>query len=215
MRISLLSSPKWLVATLLVWGVASQVPSAYGAKNEPTHKQARSIAPMVDGRPVKLETFCVGPDNNLWMCCVGTAADKGLIMVYSGEGEMLHSFPLKFIPQALNFSPEGKLFVAGSGKIARMTLEGKLDLEVDAPNIGNKEEALAALKKENFSLLQTQARAMMKDSMGVFLYQAVGESSAEFGRHGYFVQPWVSVSPIAAHFHTVHLNPEFWVRREE
>ena len=35
--------------------------------SEATHKQARSIAPAVDGKPVKLETFCVGPDNNLWM----------------------------------------------------------------------------------------------------------------------------------------------------
>ena len=70
-------------------------------------------------------------------------------MVYTGEGEMLHSFPLKFIPQALNFAPDGKLFVAGSGKIARMSAEGIIELEVDAPNIGNQEEALAALKKEN------------------------------------------------------------------
>ncbi len=159
MRISLLSSSKWILALTLVWGVASQGTYVLGAKNEPTHKQARSIAPMVEGRPVKLETFCVGPDNNLWMCCAGTAADKGLIMVYSGEGEMLHSFPLKFVPQALNFSPDGKLFVAGSGKIARMTAEGKMEIEVDAPNIGNQEEALAALKKENEKRVKELAKS--------------------------------------------------------
>lgn len=53
---------------------------------------------MVEGRPVKRETFCVGPDNNLWMCCGRTAVDPGLIMVYSGEGKMLHSFALKIRP---------------------------------------------------------------------------------------------------------------------
>ena len=149
MRLSIHSFKTWLLATLLTLGSVSPLSCLNAAGNEATHKQARSIAPMVAGRPVKLETFCVGPDNNLWMCCAGTAADKGLVMVYTGEGEMLHSFPLKFIPQALNFAPDGKLFVAGSGKIARMSAEGKIELEVDAPNIGNQEEALAALKKEN------------------------------------------------------------------
>ena len=149
MRLSIRSFKTWLLATLLTLGSASLLSSLNAAGNEATHKQSRSIAPMVEGRPVKLETFCVGPDNNLWMCCAGTAADKGLVMVYTGEGEMLHSFPLKFIPQALNFAPDGKLFVAGSGKIARMSAEGIIELEVDAPNIGNQEEALAALKKEN------------------------------------------------------------------
>lgn len=93
------------------------------------------------------------------MCCGGTAVNPGLIMVYSGEGEMLHSFPLKFVPQALNFSPEGKLFVAGSGKIVRMTIEGKIEIEIDAPNIGNKEEALAALKKENENRIKELAKS--------------------------------------------------------
>ena len=149
MRISIYSFKTSLLATFLALGSVSQFSSLNAAGNEATHKQARSIAPMVEGRPVKLETFCVGPDNNLWMCCAGTAADKGLVMVYTGDGEMLHSFPLKFIPQALNFAPDGKLFVAGSGKIARMSAQGKIELEVDAPNIGNQEEAMAALKKEN------------------------------------------------------------------
>ncbi len=149
MRIRSLFSRSCFLATILACGVGSPFSALFGASNEPTHKQARSIAPMVDGRPVKLETFCVGPDNNLWMCCAGTAADRGLVMVYSGDGEMLSSFALKFIPQALNFSPDGKLFVAGSGMIARMNMEGKIELEVDAPNIGNREEALAAMKKEN------------------------------------------------------------------
>jgi len=159
MRLRFLSSKTFFLAMLLTWGAISSLATVNAANNEATHKQARSIAPMVEGRPVKLETFCVGPDNNLWMCCAGTGADKGLVMVYSGEGEMLHSFPLKFIPQALNFSPDGKLFVAGSGKIAKMTAEGKVELEIDAPNIGNQEEALAALKKENEKKVNEQTKA--------------------------------------------------------
>ena len=149
MRYSFLSFQKCLFSSMLALSALAQLPTLYAGNNEATHKQARSIAPMVEGRPVKLETFCVGPDNNLWMCCAGTGKDKGLIMVYNGEGMMLQSYPLTFVPQALNFAPGGKLFIAGSGRIARMNGEGKVELEVDAPNIGNKEEAIAAIKKEN------------------------------------------------------------------
>ncbi len=161
MRLSFLSSSsKWLIAILISYGAVGQLPTASANNNEATHKQARSIAPMVEGRPVKLETFCVGPDTNLWMCCAGTGSDKGLIMVYSGEGKMLQSFPLKFVPQALNFAPDGKLFVAGSGRVARMNVDGTIELEVDAPNIGNKEEAVAALKKE----AEKRAKELAKSS---------------------------------------------------
>ena len=116
--------------------------------SEATHKQARSIAPAVDGRPVKLETFCVGPDNNLWMACAGSANYPGAIMIYTGEGTLVKSIPLSFLPQAINFSPEGSLFVAGSGKIARLSEEGKVEIEIDAPNIGDKDELVRSMKEQ-------------------------------------------------------------------
>ncbi len=71
------------------------------------------------------------------------------------------------------------------------------------------------MKRENFTQLGAQDRAMMKDSMGVFLYQAVGETPADFCQEGYYVKSWVEVSPIAANFHNIRLNPELWVQREE
>ena len=116
--------------------------------SEATHKQARSIAPAVDGRPVKLETFCVGPDNNLWMACAGSANYPGAIMIYTGEGTLVKSIPLSFLPQAINFSPGGSLFVAGSGKIARLSEKGKVEIEIDAPNIGDKDELVRSMKEQ-------------------------------------------------------------------
>lgn len=137
-----------LIGAIAFGGITFLYSDAFAANSQPTHKQARAITPMRDGRPVKLHTFCVGPDNNLWMCCDGNGKFPGAIMVYDGEGELLKNIPLSFVPQAINFSPEGTLFVSGSGKIARVSKEGEVDLQIDAPNIGNKEEALAALKKE-------------------------------------------------------------------
>ena len=120
---------------------------------EPTHKQVRAIAPEMNGREAQLHTFCVGPDNNLWMCCspAGATAEKadikGAVLVYNGEGKLLKEIGLSFVPQAINFAPSGALFVAGSGKVAKLNPEGSIEVEKDAPNIGNKEEMIAELKK--------------------------------------------------------------------
>jgi len=121
------------------------------AAKEATHKQAYTIKPEVKGKSVKLETFCVGPRGNLWMACRSSpsdgSTDSGLIMVYDPSGLLFDSFPLPFVPQAINFSPNSKLYIAGSGKVARVALSGAVEIEIDAPNIGNREEAIARLKE--------------------------------------------------------------------
>lgn len=70
------------------------------------------------------------------------------------------------------------------------------------------------MHKEKFVQLKTQDRPMMKDSMGVFLYQSVGTTPQDFCSDGYFVQPWTNVSSIAASFENIRLTPEFWVQRD-
>jgi hypothetical protein len=121
---------------------------ALSAGPEPSHKQARHIAPNINGRNLKLETFCLGPDSNLWMCCAGSGENPGMLMVYSADGEQIKSIPLSFLPQAINFSPEGTIFVAGSGKIAKMSKSGEIELMKDLPNVANREEVIAKLKKK-------------------------------------------------------------------
>jgi len=117
-----------------------------------THKQSYIIKPEVHGRKITLETFALGPRGNLWMACRSTAEDgsdpTGLIMVYDPSGLLFDSFPLSFVPQAINFSPKSRLYVAGSGKVARLALNGKVEVEIDAPNIGNREEVIAKARKD-------------------------------------------------------------------
>lgn len=117
--------------------------------NVPTHKQARSIAPFIGQTKAILNTFCVGKDSNLWMS-VGSRQDPnlGAIVIYTGEGEKVKEIPLSFVPQAMNFAPDGSLFVAGSGKIAKLDSTGKLLIEKETPNLGNKEEALEKIKEQ-------------------------------------------------------------------
>ena len=146
---------RWLATALTGTFLVANGLSLIAAENtfEATHKQVRSITPEMNGHKARLHTFCLGPDNHLWMCCepVGGTAEKsdvkGAILVYNDQGKLQKEIGLSFVPQAINFAPKGYLFVAGSGKVARVSAEGKVELEKDAPNIGNKEEMLADMKK--------------------------------------------------------------------
>ncbi len=128
-----------------------------------THKQTRTITPGVEGKDSRLNTFCLGPDQNLWMCCRSLDGGSGSILVYTPEGSRLKTIDLEFTPQAINFSPEGPLFVAGGGKIARLSANGDVEVLVDAPNIGNREQMIAEMKQ--------QAELQRKESLEAFRSQ--------------------------------------------
>lgn len=73
---------------------------------------------------------------------------RGRILVFQTNGDFIRSHWLDFAPQAINFSQRGTVFVAGSGKIARMNERGKLELVMDAPNLATDEQAIELQKKE-------------------------------------------------------------------
>ena len=121
------------------------------ASSDATHKQAYTIKPTIKGKSVSLQSFCVGPKGQLWMACRinsdSAVAEAGQLMVYEPDGKLIHSYSVSFVPQAINFSPNNKLYIAGSGKIARVSLDGKEEIVVDAPNIGNRKEAIASARR--------------------------------------------------------------------
>lgn len=103
-----------------------------------THKQAKTLVPTYEGQKLQLNTFCLGPDGNLWMCCSDHAGapNAGSIMIVQPTGEFVARHELEFIPQAINFSQDGKVaFVAGSGMIAKLDAEGKILKSIKAPNL--------------------------------------------------------------------------------
>lgn len=137
---------RWLVASAALAFTSCLPLLQAGEPNQPTHKQLRTIRPQVQGADASLNTFCVGPDNMLWMACTSNVG-TGAIAIYDGEGKKQREFLLSFTPTAMNFAPSGELFVAGSGKIAKLNRDGETLLEIEAPNIGNKEEMMAQMKK--------------------------------------------------------------------
>ncbi len=154
----------WLATCALV---SSLTGSSMAADSEATHKQIRAIVPEMNGREAHLNTFCVGPDNNLYMCCTPNAQPTsaevlGAVLVYTGEGKLVKEINLDFAPQAINFGSDGILFVAGSGKVAKISGKGEILVAKDAPNIGNKEEMMAQLKeaaeKQSKQVLESYSR---------------------------------------------------------
>jgi hypothetical protein len=135
------------------------------ASNATTHTQAYTIMPEIKGKKVSLQTFCVGPKGQLWMACqLQSSSNKGALMVYEPDGKLLHTYPLDFVPQAINFAPHGKLYVAGSGKIAKIASDGSVEKEIDAPNIANREEAIASVTKSNDEANKKLAESLSKQT---------------------------------------------------
>ena len=122
-------------------------------RNSATHKPTQSIKPLLDGQALMFHTFSLSPERELWLCCASNEDAKlGKILVYAVDGKFLRAVDLAFVPTAVGFATrDGKVsavFASGSGKVAKLSPAGKLLHAIDAPNIGNREEVLAALREE-------------------------------------------------------------------
>ncbi len=132
-----------------------------------THKQDRIIRPLHDGRAIGLKTFCLDRDGNILACVAGAVTDPlsvaanpsvssqdlKFLQVYSPEGELLKEVGLEFTATAVNQAPDGTIFVAGAGKVARISADGKILATTNAPNMEDSEtvrkQAEAAAAKQS------------------------------------------------------------------
>jgi hypothetical protein len=120
--------------------LTAALPYAPAAAPVTSHKQARTIEPQWERRKLDLRTFCIGPDGNLWQCCARPdqwlkKAPPGAILITAPTGEVLRHIGIDFVPTAINFAPDGKAFIAGSGKIARLAADGQVEKVIQAPNL--------------------------------------------------------------------------------
>lgn len=145
----------WVGLTLvssigLLRGADSQVEKA-------SHRQARAIKPQLEGQQIRLNTFCISKDGNILAACSNNG-DSGVVLVYDAQGNLKRQMDTPFNVTAINHSQDGKIFVAGNGKIARLDAEGKVELEVDSPNVGDVEE----LKRRTLEAAKKQAAQYAK-----------------------------------------------------
>jgi hypothetical protein len=114
-----------------------------------SHKQTKIISIPIGEEKVKIHTFCVDPKGRLLCSCGGEQmvtkrTPEGFkaeviksspgIRVVSPEGELLAEWPVDFTPQTVNVGPDGFVYCGGAGKIAKLTMDGKIVKLIDAPN---------------------------------------------------------------------------------
>lgn len=117
-----------------------------------THKSTHAIRALREGSAIPFHTFRLSPDRQLWLCCSNpNQTSLGVLLIYDVMGSFVRAIDLPFVATAMAFHKDensNAVFLAGSGKIARMNNDGSNLLVKDAPNIGNREEVLADLRKE-------------------------------------------------------------------
>ncbi len=120
-----------------------------------THKQARSINPQHDGQKIHLNTYCLDETGDIW-ACVGTT--EGFVQHYSPEGELKAEIKLDFVPTAINTARDLDIFVAGNGKMARLTRTGEIKLQGNTANLPSPEE----FKKQAQEEAKAESETMRK-----------------------------------------------------
>jgi sugar lactone lactonase YvrE len=161
-----------------------------------THEQTDTISIPQDGEKLPIHSFCVDKKGRLLATCGGSRVsvrrkrledgsyetvvtekdDPGMIKVLDADGKLLDTWKLDFMPRAINVAPDGTIYAAGDGQIAKLDENGKVLKTVDAPNVAElgpipempevKEEKLTdeekAVKKEKLKNLRAKQREVSK-----------------------------------------------------
>lgn len=94
----------------------------------PTHKQTKVITvnpSQLD--KTKLKSFCLAPTGEILAACTDQ------IRVFNAEGEHQTTWEISFAPEAINVGSDGCVYVAGEGKLARLTMQGEQMSLQDSP----------------------------------------------------------------------------------
>jgi hypothetical protein len=131
-----------------------------------THGQTTDIKVRGLRSGHQLQTFCLNKDG-LIFAVVGPARPYGNvklegknnsaeIRVFDAEGKDVRQWTVDFAVQSIAASPNGTIFVAGNGMIARYDVEGKLLGSSEAPHIASLLKNSAKLKEEAESALEEE-----------------------------------------------------------
>jgi len=146
-------------------GTAVPTPAAPNAPQTPapappesTHQVSKTVK-VTGERGATLQTLAATPDGHV-VCLLGpsryavvgapgsTTAPQSEIRLFDREGQEVRRWPVTFTGQSLAVGPTGDIFVAGDGRVARYSADGKLDVEVEVPHIIQLLKDNAALEKQ-------------------------------------------------------------------
>lgn len=154
-----------LLSALSFVSVTAQAGSALddrSALSVATHRQASTIKVNMPGHPdVKLTSFCLTADDEILAGCAG---EKGEIRVLSTDGKLVKSFLLPIKPEAISSRADGCIFVAGEGKLLKLSSDGKVELNIEAPQAAALKDHPEKLKEEVISQAKESAKQFKEQS---------------------------------------------------
>lgn len=112
-----------------------------------THHQTKVIKVHVGDLPeTSLRTFCLTAGGEILAAC--GEGESGDVRRFSATGDLIDSWELPYAPEAINTGSDGNVYVAGSGKFSRYTIEGELIGEGKHPFGDPTEEMLEKARKD-------------------------------------------------------------------
>lgn len=130
-----------------------------------THEQIKGI--IVKGsKGNSLQTICPGANGTL-IALVSRprhgAPPKGEveseIRVFDADGQPLNQWTVKFVAQSINSGPDGSIFVAGDGRIAKFGKDGTPIVEAEVPHLAKVLGETAELRKKAEEQLKDQIKS--------------------------------------------------------
>jgi hypothetical protein len=128
----------------------------------PTHRQMSIIPANVDGQSqVSLTCFCLTPDDRIVAGCVG---ETGELRVFDIEGKYIESWSAPVKPEAIFVQADGTILLAGEGQLAKLSSNGKLELQKTAPQAAAVNANPEKIREEVIAQAKQRAEQFAKQS---------------------------------------------------
>ena len=134
-----------LLPPALCFGAEAELVSSLSA----THKEVEPIGLTPETKFENISTFCMTRNGNLLAC----DAEAKEIKVIDPVGKLLGRWKLEFAPYSIEACPDGSVYVAGQGVVAKLDKTGKVlkTVEADGENFTKaKSSGITATGKELF-----------------------------------------------------------------
>jgi len=135
---------------------------------DPAKGTHRQVAEISFKNASSLRHFCVTADGKI-IGLVGPAQTYGAnapaaggtteLRICDAEGKEIKSIPVAFAAQAVTTAPDGSIWVAGSGKIARIDSTGKATLSQDSPHVAEVVKDMDKLRKQAAENLEEEKQS--------------------------------------------------------
>jgi hypothetical protein len=133
---------------------------------ETTHEQAKGgeIAVKSELPGIALQTLCLDGDGNV-VALLGPPrygetpkSPVSEIQVYSASGDPVRKWKMPFLAQSVNAGPDGSVYVAGDGRIAKYDKSGKELANVELPQVAALLKDSDKLRKEAKEQLEQEVK---------------------------------------------------------